>query len=83
MFSDDHRFLTSTEGRAPTMYVCLCNALTDHHVRAAALAGADRPSAVYRACGCTVRCGTCSTTVRRIVDETVANDLRPDLLAAD
>jgi bacterioferritin-associated ferredoxin len=76
-------FQRTTEGRTPPMYVCLCNALTDHHVRAATLAGADRPSEVYRACSCTVQCGTCSPTVRRIVNETAANDLRPDLLAAD
>ncbi|HEY3847099.1 MAG TPA: (2Fe-2S)-binding protein [Acetobacteraceae bacterium] len=65
------------------MYICLCNALTDHHVRAAAQAGADRPSEIYRACGCTARCGTCSPTVRRIVDETASAGLQPDLLAAD
>ncbi|HTW69063.1 MAG TPA: (2Fe-2S)-binding protein [Acetobacteraceae bacterium] len=76
-------FPTTIEGCAPPMYVCLCNALTDRHVRAATLAGATRPSEVYRACGCTVQCGTCSTTVRRIVNETAANDLRPELLAAD
>ena len=64
------------------MYICLCNALTDSKVRAAALAGATRPSEVYRACGCAAQCGTCSSTVRRIVNETAAS-LRPELLAAD
>lgn len=65
------------------MYVCLCNALTDHHVRAAAQAGANRPSEIYRACGCAALCGTCAATVRRILNETVAAALPPDLLAAD
>jgi bacterioferritin-associated ferredoxin len=64
------------------MYVCLCNALTDSHVRAAAQAGADRPSECYRACGCAAHCGTCAATVRRILNE-VAATLQPDLLAAD
>ncbi len=65
------------------MYICLCNALTDLHVRTAALAGACRPSEIYRACGCTAQCGTCSSTVRRIVKEIAATELRPELLAAD
>jgi len=76
-------FVKITEGLATPMYVCLCNALTEQSVRAAALAGASRPSEVYRACGCAAQCGTCSTTVRRIVNETAANDLLPELLAAD
>lgn len=51
------------------MYVCLCNGLTDGHIRDAANSGASRPSEVYRACGCTVDCGTCSPMVRRIVND--------------
>jgi len=65
------------------MYVCLCNALTDRHVRDAALAGATRPSLIYGACGCAVQCGGCAPTLRRIVDETAAATAVPDLLAAD
>jgi bacterioferritin-associated ferredoxin len=65
------------------MFICLCNALTDHHVRAAAQAGASRPSEIYHACGCAAHCGTCARTVRRILDETAAAGLQPDLLAAD
>ncbi|HEY6434540.1 MAG TPA: (2Fe-2S)-binding protein [Acetobacteraceae bacterium] len=65
------------------MYICLCNALTDYHVRAAAQAGASRPSEIYRACGCAALCGTCSVTLRRILNETVAAAVQPELLAAD
>jgi bacterioferritin-associated ferredoxin len=65
------------------MYVCLCNALTDQHVRTAAQAGANRPSEIYRACGCAVRCGTCSVNMRRILNEAAATAPQPDLLAAD
>jgi bacterioferritin-associated ferredoxin len=65
------------------MYICLCNALTDRHVRAAAQAGANRPSEIYRACGCAAHCGTCAATVRRILNEMAATALQPDLLAAD
>ena len=65
------------------MYVCLCNALTDHQVRDAARAGASRPSEVYEACGCSVQCGTCSRTVRRVLDEVTVSGIAPELLAAD
>lgn len=65
------------------MYVCLCNALTDRHVRAAANAGASRPSEVYAACGCVAQCGTCARTVRRVLDEAVPQAPVPELLAAD
>ncbi|WP_431284459.1 (2Fe-2S)-binding protein [Humitalea sp. 24SJ18S-53] len=41
------------------MYVCLCNALTDHHVRDAASEGAKRPAEVHAACGCRAQCGSC------------------------
>jgi bacterioferritin-associated ferredoxin len=42
------------------VYVCLCNALTDHQVkRAAAAAGTIKPSTVYAACGCRAQCGQC------------------------
>ncbi|MGE0222198.1 MAG: bacterioferritin-associated ferredoxin [Acetobacteraceae bacterium] len=65
------------------MYVCLCNALTDQRVRDAAEAGATRPSQIYGACGCVVQCGGCAPTLRRILNESVANAASPDLLAAD
>jgi bacterioferritin-associated ferredoxin len=65
------------------MYICLCNALTDQNVRAAAQAGASRPSEIYRACGCTALCGTCAASVRRILNEARIAPLQPDLLAAD
>jgi bacterioferritin-associated ferredoxin len=42
------------------VYVCLCNALTDHQVKhAAAAVGTDKPSAIYAACGCRAQCGQC------------------------
>jgi bacterioferritin-associated ferredoxin len=65
------------------MYVCLCNGLTDRHVREAARSGATRPSEVYPACGCAVQCGGCARTLRRIVDEAAAALASPELLAAD
>jgi bacterioferritin-associated ferredoxin len=42
------------------VYVCLCNALTDHQVKqAATAAGTTKPSTVYAACGCRAQCGQC------------------------
>ena len=73
---------TPLAGIPPTMFVCLCNVLTDARVREAVLAGASRPSQVYEACGCSAQCGHCAPTLRRIVQET-ATWSTPDLLAAD
>jgi bacterioferritin-associated ferredoxin len=64
------------------VYVCLCNALTDHQIRDAARAGASRPSEVYAACGCSVQCGTCSRTVRSVIDDVVVHS-SAELLAGD
>jgi bacterioferritin-associated ferredoxin len=48
------------------MYVCICNALTDRDITAAAthISGA-RPSELFAACRCRAQCGSC---VRRILD---------------
>jgi bacterioferritin-associated ferredoxin len=51
------------------MYICLCNALTDQEIRQAVLAGAGRPSEVYRACGRHPQCGSCAKAVRCIINE--------------
>ena len=48
------------------MYVCICNALTEHQVDAAVQLGADRASKVYDAFGCSPQCGKC---VRDVVDK--------------
>jgi bacterioferritin-associated ferredoxin len=42
------------------VYVCVCNALTDRQVKAAAAAAnTTRPSEIYAACGCRAQCGSC------------------------
>ncbi len=49
------------------MYVCLCHGFTDRDVRRT-MNGADASVAeVYRALGCTPRCGKCVPTVCRMV----------------
>ncbi|WP_104663509.1 (2Fe-2S)-binding protein [Ensifer adhaerens] len=56
------------------MIVCSCNVLSDRDVRSAI--EAERPnsvSQVYGCLGCSARCGRCAQTIRRLVDETLAN----------
>jgi len=50
------------------MYVCICNGLTERHVRDAAEAGASLPSDVYQAFGCEMQCGTCEQAIACIVE---------------
>ena len=56
------------------MIVCSCNVLTDHDVRAAM--GAEQTlrttGQVYGCLGCSIQCGRCARTIRRIMDEAIA-----------
>ena len=49
------------------MYICHCNALTDHDVRRALGDGASRVSEVYAAAGCKADCGGCAGTIVSMV----------------
>lgn len=50
-----------TTGGRVTVYVCLCNALTDRQVKqAAATPGFTKPGDIYAACGCRAQCGQCT-----------------------
>lgn len=49
------------------MFVCLCNALSDRAVRAAAEGGATGCKGVWEHCGCRPDCGLCAATIRAIV----------------
>jgi bacterioferritin-associated ferredoxin len=56
------------------MIVCSCNVLTDQDVRST-LSGADAARTtgqVFDCLGCSVRCGRCARTIRRIMDEALA-----------
>ncbi len=47
-----------------TVYICICNALTDRQVRqAAADTGTTKSSEIYAACGCRAQCGQCARTL--------------------
>lgn len=54
------------------MIVCSCNVISDHDIRDAVLSAAaefNSTAQVYDCLGCTVRCGHCSHSVNRILQE--------------
>jgi bacterioferritin-associated ferredoxin len=52
--------------------VCSCNVISDHQVRSVTSAHTVRgTSEVYRCLGCSVECGRCARTIRKIIAETV------------
>jgi len=55
------------------MIVCVCNAIREETVRAAARRGANSPAAAYAQVGCKVKCGQCLPFAREIIrDERAA-----------
>ncbi len=57
------------------MIICSCNVLSDHDVRATLAAGEAAPHTtcdVYHCLGCSVQCGRCARTIRRIMDAALA-----------
>jgi bacterioferritin-associated ferredoxin len=51
------------------MYVCICNAIRDRDVEAAAAEGATKPEQVFARQGCSRRCGRCVETMAELLDE--------------
>jgi len=41
------------------VYVCICNGVTDHQIREAALAGCDSVAELTMRTGCGSNCGSC------------------------
>ena len=60
------------------MIVCVCNALCEDEVRAAARAGAPCPKSAYAHLGCQVQCGSCLPFAQEVIEEE-----RSKLLAVD
>lgn len=55
------------------MYVCVCNALKERDVKAAArAAGKPCPRAVYAHLGARVKCGQCLPFAREVVEQASA-----------
>ena len=67
------------------MIICSCNVLSDHDVRAT-VCGSDvkprSPVQVHVCLGCRVQCGRCANSIRRILEDTIA-DYRDFALAGD
>ncbi|MET0537260.1 MAG: (2Fe-2S)-binding protein [Xanthobacteraceae bacterium] len=56
------------------MIVCSCNVLSDHEVRIA-LGAEELPRStgqIYGCLGCSVQCGRCARTLRRLLNEATA-----------
>jgi bacterioferritin-associated ferredoxin len=64
------------------MIVCVCNAIREDELRAAARQGAPCPRTAYKALGCDPQCGTCLPCAKEIIDEERTQMLRVDAKAA-
>ena len=51
------------------MIVCVCNAIREDEVRAAAREGAIEPLAAYKALGCEPMCGCCLDYAQDVIDD--------------
>jgi bacterioferritin-associated ferredoxin len=51
------------------MYICICNAVTDHAIREAARGGVRSFAELSRRTGCGDCCGSCETLAREILDD--------------
>jgi bacterioferritin-associated ferredoxin len=65
-----------TTGQETTVYICLCNGLTDDQIARAIAEGAARPREVYAACGCRAQCSGCTRTVVAILRDGAGCDQR-------
>lgn len=62
--------------------VCICNALSENEVRAAARAGAPCTASAYAHLGCEAQCGSCLCYAQEIIDDERADLLSVDAVAA-
>jgi bacterioferritin-associated ferredoxin len=51
------------------MWVCICNAVADHEVKAAITAGATTREAVTKQCGAGGDCGSCHEMIEQLIDD--------------
>ncbi|QLC23295.1 (2Fe-2S)-binding protein [Parasphingopyxis sp. CP4] len=54
------------------MVVCICNAIREKDLRAAAKKGASTPCSAYQQMGCKPRCGQCVSFAREIIQSETA-----------
>ena len=59
-------------GNGGSMYVCICNAITDQQIERAISDGHVTADAVYQACGVAPQCGTCSEQITEMIEGKIA-----------
>ena len=64
------------------MIVCVCNAIREDELRAAARNGAPCARTAYKSLGCEPQCGTCLPCARDVIEEERARILATDARAA-
>jgi bacterioferritin-associated ferredoxin len=57
------------------MYICLCNAVTDHDVRREAAAGVQSFAELQARTSCADCCGCCESEARATLDQAVSQVL--------
>ena len=53
------------------MYICLCQAVTDHDIEAAVRAGAHTMHEVQQSLAVSTGCGTCASAAQMVIDQTL------------
>ena len=64
------------------MIVCVCNAIREDELRAAARRGAPCPRSAYKSLGCEVQCGTCLPCAKEVIEAERTDLVRVDAKAA-
>lgn len=57
------------------MYICLCKAVTDSHIREAVEKGATNFGQVRKELGLASQCGKCGILAREVFNQSVQNDV--------
>lgn len=57
------------------MYICLCNAVTDHDIRHAAASGVSSFDQLQERTGCANCCGCCESEARRVLGQATGQPL--------
>ncbi|MBL4620369.1 MAG: (2Fe-2S)-binding protein [Marinicaulis sp.] len=65
------------------MYICICNALREKEIEAAAGDDARTVTEVFRRCGARPRCGKCLTDVAQKIEDARMIEAGPLPLAAE
>lgn len=58
---------------SPTMYICICNAVTESAIRQAAREGVRSLRELSFKTGCSTQCGCCVSLAREVLDGALAD----------